>query len=373
MDVMVCRVRTVMNKTGVRAALALFGVSLHLAIGASADAESRPWLAVSNDGSREIDVSSLRTDRDGVEYVARHTTLGGQVLLRVQVDCRRQVRRDFREDARGHRPDAFSFDSLVRPVLEESQFVCAWARGDSVAQSNAAAVLRSWNSFGEGQSQRSQEPSQRNTPASPQTTAYGSGFLVSERHVVTNHHVVDGCKNVGVRQGEQFRIAAVAAAHAATDLALLTLDARLGTPMPLRTSAALGEDVMVAGHPLVGLLSSDIVVTSGQVNSLSGLADDPTKFQLSASVHSGSSGGPVLDRMGAVVGVVVSKLDALKLGIATGELPQNVNFAIKPEVLRLFLDSSRVRYQYRTQTKALEGAELAERARQGTVQVLCGK
>ncbi len=50
-------------------------------------------------------------------------------------------------------------------------------------------------------------------------------------------------------------------------------------------------------------------------------------IQIAAPVQPGNSGGPVLDGAGNVVGVVVARLDALRLAQRTGRLPQNVNFA----------------------------------------------
>ena len=57
---------------------------------------------------------------------------------------------------------------------------------------------------------------------------------------------------------------------------------------------------------------------------------------LSVPIQRGSSGGPVLDHSGNVIGVVVSKLDALKFAQRSGDLPQNVNFAIRGEFVRYF-------------------------------------
>ena len=71
------------------------------------------------------------------------------------------------------------------------------------------------------------------------------------------------------------------------------------------------------------------------------------------------------------VGVVVSKVDVLRLAKVTGDVAQNINFAIKPEVLRMFLESNRVPYKSAPAGKHLEGVALAERARLFTVQVLC--
>lgn len=166
-------------------------------------------------------------------------------------------------------------------------------------------------------------------------------------------------------------VAGVIASTARSDLALLSIAKPMGSSVAIRTTAALGEDVTVAGFPLAGVLSSDLIVASGQVNSLAGLGNDPSTLQISAPVQPGNSGGPLLDRSGTVVGVVVSKLDVARLAKLTGDMAQNVNFAIKPEILRLFLDTNRVPYRSAILGPRIDGIALAERARLFTVQVLC--
>ena len=59
-------------------------------------------------------------------------------------------------------------------------------------------------------------------------------------------------------------------------------------------------------------------------------------------MQKGNSGGPLLDLSGHVVGVMMGKLDALKLARATGDIPQNVNFAIKGNVARDFMAANGV-------------------------------
>ena len=157
------------------------------------------------------------------------------------------------------------------------------------------------------------------------------------------------------------------------DLALLLTQRSLPSQAKLRASANLGEDIMVAGYPLAGLLGSDLIVTGGQVNSLAGLRNDPTLIQISAPVQPGNSGGPLVDRYGSVVGIVVSKLNVSRLEKITGDVAQNVNFAIKPEMVRLFLDANSVKYLTGQSGPRLDGTELAQVARGFTFQVLCFK
>ncbi len=126
---------------------------------------------------------------------------------------------------------------------------------------------------------------------------------------------------------------------------------------------------MVAGFPLAGLLGNDIVVTTGIVNSLAGIGNDPGQIQVSAPVQPGNSGGPLLDKSGNLGGLVVSKLIALRTaaGGIGGDIAQNVNFAIKPEVVRLFLDVNGLTMRAADPGVRLETEDLAVRARDVTV------
>ncbi|MCA3152091.1 MAG: hypothetical protein ING77_13030 [Rhodocyclaceae bacterium] len=91
-------------------------------------------------------------------------------------------------------------------------------------------------------------------------------------------------------------------------------------------------------------------------------------FQISATVQPGSSGGPILDRGGSLVGIVRARL--LPTGPAS---PQNVNFGINLATVSSFLDTHSVGYlmaQPGAKPPA-DTADLVERARRSTVQVEC--
>jgi serine protease Do len=107
-------------------------------------------------------------------------------------------------------------------------------------------------------------------------------------------------------------------------------------------------------------------VTTGIVTALAGLRDDPHQIQISAPVQLGNSGGPVLDVSGHLIGVVVSKLNAVR-----GDVPQNVNFAIKASTAANFLDAHGVAYRSATGEKALPIPDIVEQAKGFSAQVLC--
>jgi S1-C subfamily serine protease len=200
----------------------------------------------------------------------------------------------------------------------------------------------------------------------------GTGVTISLGRVLTASHVINKCSAVeAIYEGKRYP-ATVAAQDIKNDLGLLDVQSLpINKLINLRRNAVNGESVMAAGYPLSGLLSSDLIVTTGIVNSLAGIANDPSKIQVSAQVSSGNSGGGLLDKSGNLVGIVVSKLDVMRAAAVTGDMPQNVNFAVKPEVVKMFLDANGVRMISSDASIRLEGEDLAQRAREFTVKIEC--
>ena len=137
--------------------------------------------------------------------------------------------------------------------------------------------------------------------------------------------------------------------------------------------ALLGERVTVAGFPLSGLLADDLNVTSGAISALAGIGNNPRVIQITAPVQAGNSGGPLLDKSGQVIGVVVSKLNATKVYKLTGDLPQSINFAVKGTSLRGLLDIHGVDYRTGDAKAAPSGEDVAAKARQFVVLAGCWK
>jgi S1-C subfamily serine protease len=96
----------------------------------------------------------------------------------------------------------------------------------------------------------------------------------------------------------------------------------------------------VFGFPLNAWLSAGGNLTPGSVSALTGLGNDPNQLQITAAIQPGSSGSPVLDRRGLVVGVVSMHLSDERLVEATGSSGQNLNFAVSGRRLNEFLRRS---------------------------------
>ena len=129
----------------------------------------------------------------------------------------------------------------------------------------------------------------------------GTAFFVSkDGKALTNAHVVQGCRQISVNAEGQSHGAKVVARDDKNDLALLATDLNQAQAANWRLQVRQGEDIVVYGFPLSGVLSSGGNVATGNVTALAGLGNDSRFLQISAPVQPGNSGGPLLDRNGSV-------------------------------------------------------------------------
>ena len=207
------------------------------------------------------------------------------------------------------------------------------------------------------------------------TIVVGTGFFVNEHgHVLTNAHVVSGCKQIRTRNGPP---ANLVGKDDEIDLAVLKVEgdsSAFGT-FRRRPVPRVGDSIITFGFPLQGVLSSEGNLSTGTVSATSGLGDDPRFIQVSAPVQPGNSGSPLLDSGGDVIGVVESKLDAAEAFRIAGDIPENVNFAIRGSEAIRFLERNHASYHAETAEVIpdLRVADVAARARQFSVPIECVK
>src|SRR5687768_4641183 len=150
----------------------------------------------------------------------------------------------------------------------------------------------------------------------------GSGFFIAHDRVVTNRHVIENAYKAEIHSftGAIYPVKGVLAIDAEADIALLRVDvpAALARPLSLdRTSPQEGESVVVIGNPL-GLEGS---VSNGIVSAVRDIPTFGRIIQITAPISPGSSGSPVVNMLGQVIGVATLQV--------TGG--QSVNFAIPSE------------------------------------------
>ena len=163
----------------------------------------------------------------------------------------------------------------------------------------------------------------------------GSGFFVQPNTIATNYHVIEGAAHGTVklvRMPTKYTIDGVLAIDKDNDLALLKVSAASDIkPLTLindSETVRIGERVFVVGNPkgLEGTLSEGIISNLHPL-------EDNKRLQMDAPISPGSSGGPVLNREGEVIGVAVGSRQALGA--------QNLNFAIPSNYLKKLIDQSK--------------------------------
>ena len=194
----------------------------------------------------------------------------------------------------------------------------------------------------------------------------GTAFFVTQKgHLITNYHVVKGCKNKSkiIYEDVDYNVKLIAK-DKYLDLALLKadLDNEYYISISNKSPKKL-QRIIAAGYPLGKELSDDLKFTSGIISSLKGLQDDSTRIQIDAALNHGNSGGPIVDEQsGKLVAVAVSGLNK--------EITESINFGIKAGSVKNFLDSNQINLDLNSQKLSAEN-DLATLLENATVYTYC--
>jgi tetratricopeptide (TPR) repeat protein len=184
-------------------------------------------------------------------------------------------------------------------------------------------------------------------------TGLGTGFFINEKgHLITNYHVLDGAfaANVKTAGGKTFSVDLMLAENQSVDLVKVAVDVPRGSVDGIGVTGdvpAIAERIIVVGSPL-GL---EQTVSEGIVSAIRELPGSGKIFQMSAPIARGSSGSPVINLSGQVIGVVSFQSLA----------GQNINFAVAGKgVVDLINDSHPVSLGEWTYANSRKKPELAK-------------
>ena len=166
----------------------------------------------------------------------------------------------------------------------------------------------------------------------------GTGFFISSNHLVTNYHVVQKCNYLSI---QKMGLLTIETQDQINDIAILKSD-KSANFLKLRDNPQLGQSIFTGGYPYNDVLDN-FNFTSGNISSLRGTKSNISQFQFTAPVQPGSSGGPIIDDKGGVVGVTVSGLGA-SFAEANNTLPQNIAFGIKVGVVKDILNEEGIEF-----------------------------
>jgi S1-C subfamily serine protease len=196
-------------------------------------------------------------------------------------------------------------------------------------------------------------------------TSTGTGFFINSNTLITNNHVIDGCKELKVIRTGFETTATTISVDKNNDLAILKTKKKSNIVLKFQNQqkVRIGESVIAMGYPLGDLLGNNIKLTTGNISALNGLLNDFTKMQFTAPVQPGNSGGPLLNNKGSVIGIIYAKLN--------NNIAQNVNLAIKYSVAKMFLDANDIEYEINQNSAKQEVVDIAQQVKNGVVQIIC--
>ena len=199
----------------------------------------------------------------------------------------------------------------------------------------------------------------------PASNGTGSGFAINTLgFVITNEHVVSDCQVIKVRKADRFYTATLISKDKALDLAIVKIASSAGINFArFATNIRTGDDVVALGFPLGNALGSELKVTTGNISAMVGLQGDGKTLQFTAPIQPGSSGGPLLNKKGALVGVNSSGLRGADF--------ENINFAVKSVELQKFLSVNKIEFSISEQRAELSTADIVERGNKYTMQFFC--
>ena len=337
---------------------------------------AEPWRLVteSSDSRIYVDAGSVRPEGSYLSFAGRTIFRSGEEQLDgyfARCDVRLvALHTSLRYDSKGNNtasqtipPNQIRVHPIPTgtPLAAQVEYVCS---GRAMSERNAPDSI--------AQATPDSNEKRKDIPRTSESS--GSGVIVgTQGEVLTNHHVVNGCSTISVKSDYGTSAARIVAFDPRLDVALLKTAQNFKAAITFRgmPPAGPGETVVALGYPLAGILASEANVSVGVISALAGIGNDTTRMQISAPVQPGNSGGPLLDSAGNLIGLVVSKLDSLRVAKITGDIPQNVNFAIKGDVIRLFLDANQLPVKTSNSSIRQDASVAASRGRGFTVQVTC--
>jgi len=192
-----------------------------------------------------------------------------------------------------------------------------------------------------------------------------SGFYVDDRGtVVTTAQAVEQCSSITLDGDHEAEVLIVDGAHGiavlrANDTLAPASIAKLRTGTP-----RLQSDVAVSGFSYEGVLGAP-TLTFGKLSDIKGLDGERELKRLAMTALPGDAGGPVFDNGGAVMGMLLPKLDGAR------KLPDEVSFAMDSDTLRSVLNSAGIRVTEQQESGALAPEDLTRQAEGMTVLVSC--
>ena len=204
-------------------------------------------------------------------------------------------------------------------------------------------------------------------PSSEEDSSGSSGtafFINSKGYLLTNHHVIDGCKEQKINYGEKEIDVKIIASDKSLDLALLKADVRPKSYISVTNSEPKKrQKVIAAGYPLGKFLSDDLKINDGRISALKGFEDNSFQIQHDIPINPGNSGGPIVNEDGELVAIAVSGMSK--------EITEGLNFGIKVSAVKNFLNSNKIKVSSSFMSLGMNDDKLVDLLEKSTVYTFC--
>lgn len=226
-------------------------------------------------------------------------------------------------------------------------------------------ILKTINSYSVKEIEITEKPKKIIEDEKIVAASSGTGFYVShEGHIISNHHVIEGCNIIKLTFRGKELSADVLAVDKMNDLAILKVNLAPSKVFSIATKdASLLEDIIIAGYPLGKRVSAAIKTSKGSITALAGYGDNYSEFQTDAALNQGNSGGPIMDQKGNVVGVAVANYGK-QAGI------ESFNFGIKSSTLKTFASANGLKFLPPNKTN-LSNKDLGQLITEATIYLEC--
>ena len=193
----------------------------------------------------------------------------------------------------------------------------------------------------------------------------GTAFFINSRgNLLTNNHVVEGCKLQKIIYENNEHEAKIVATDKTLDLALLKTDLKSTSYISFsKEEPTKLQTIYVAGYPLGKGLSDDLKINDGKINSLKGFENNSNEIQVDAAINPGNSGGPIVNRRAELVAIAVSGMSK--------EVTEGINFGIKSSAAENFLKSNKIIPNKSVMFSSVTIGKLVKLLEESTVYTFC--
>ena len=193
----------------------------------------------------------------------------------------------------------------------------------------------------------------------------GTAFFINNRgNLLTNNHVVEGCKSQKINYYNKEYEAKIIATDKTLDLALLKANIRPKSHISFsKDEPKKRQTITAAGYPLGQFLSDDLKINDGRISALKGFENNSNEIQHDIAINPGNSGGPIVNEKGQLVAIAVS-------GMAK-DITEGLNFGIKASAAANFLKSNKISPSVGYMSFSTSGDKLVKLLEESTVYTFC--